>query len=206
LPEDSFGRSVRYGRDLIAHTSALIGPDAADASMRYSGNGLECQSCHLDAGTRRFGIPLAGLWAIFPTFVARENEVRTLEERINGCMERSMNGRALPEGGPEMKAMLAYVRYITERTTTGQPPSAPPPEAAPLFACPRPSPAICSTVLRFTRRNARSAISLTVWANAWSPRKRSRSGNSSSFRRYGARTATTMAPGWRAALPRRALS
>jgi thiosulfate dehydrogenase len=121
LPDDSFGRSVRYGRDLISHTSFLLGPDAAGASMRYSGNGLECQSCHLDAGTRRFGIPLAGVWAVFPTFIGRENEVRTLEERINGCMERSMNGRSLPEGGPEMKAMLAYIRYISEGVSVGQP-------------------------------------------------------------------------------------
>ena len=120
LPDDPFGRSVRYGRDLIAHTSAAIGPDAADASMRYSGNGLECQSCHLEAGTRRFGLPLAGVWGVFPTFIGRENEVRTLEERINGCMERSMNGRSLPEGGPEMKAFLAYTRYISQGVPVGE--------------------------------------------------------------------------------------
>ena len=121
LPDDAVGRSVRYGRDLIAHTSALIGPDAADPSMRYSGNGLECQSCHIEAGTRRFGLPLAGAWAVFPTFIGRENEVRTLEERINGCMERSMNGRSLPEGGSEMKAMLAYIRYISDGVPVGKP-------------------------------------------------------------------------------------
>lgn len=121
LPDDTFGKSVRYGRDLIAHTSALIGPDATDASMRYSGNGLECQSCHLEAGTRRFGIPLAGVWGVFPAFIGRENKVRTLEERINGCMERSMNGRSLPEGGPEMKAMLAYIRYISDGIPVGKP-------------------------------------------------------------------------------------
>jgi len=121
LPDDPFGEVVRYGRDLIAHTSALMGPDAADPSMRYSGNGLECQSCHLEAGTRRFGLPLAGAWAVFPTFIARENEVRTLEERINGCMERSMNGRSLPVDGPEMKAMLAYIRYISDGVPVGTP-------------------------------------------------------------------------------------
>jgi thiosulfate dehydrogenase len=119
LPDDTFGL-VRYGRDLIAQTSALIGPDAADASMRYSGNGLECQSCHLEAGTRRFGIPLAGVWGVFPAFIGRENEVRTLEERINGCMERSMNGRSLPESGPEMKAMLAYIQYISDGIPVGK--------------------------------------------------------------------------------------
>jgi len=87
---------------------------------RFSGNGLECQSCHLDAGTKKFGLPLAGVWGVFPQFIARENEVRTLEDRINGCMERSMNGRALPPDGPEMKAMLTYIRFISAGVPTGR--------------------------------------------------------------------------------------
>src|ERR1700721_1141344 len=112
LPDDAFGRAVRRGRDLIVKTSSLIGPDATDPAMRYGGNGLDCQSCHLQAGTQRFALPLAGIWGVFPLYIARENEVRTLEERINGCMERSMNGHPLPVGGPEMKAMLAYIRFV----------------------------------------------------------------------------------------------
>jgi len=63
--------------------------------MCYSGNGLDCQSCQLQADTQRFGLPLAGIWGVFRQYIAQENEVRTLEERINGCMERSINGRAL---------------------------------------------------------------------------------------------------------------
>jgi thiosulfate dehydrogenase len=121
LPDDAFGRTVRRGRDLIVKTSSLIGPDAPDPAMRYSGNGLDCQSCHLQAGAQRFGLPLAGVWGVFPTYIARENEVRTLEERINGCMERSMNGRALPIGGPEMKAMLSYVNFISGSERVGKP-------------------------------------------------------------------------------------
>ena len=120
LPDDAFGHTVRYGRDLIVHTAALIGPDAADPAMHYAGNGLDCESCHLLAGTKPFGLPLAGVWGVFPTFIAREDEVRTLEERINGCMERSMNGRALPVGGREMKAMLTYIRFISDGVPTGE--------------------------------------------------------------------------------------
>ncbi len=120
LPMDAFGQTVRTGRDLIVHTAATIGPDAADPTMRFSGNGLECQNCHLDAGTRQFGLPLAGVWGVFPLFIGRENEVRTLEERINGCMERSMNGRALPVGSPQMKAMLTYIRFISAGVPTGR--------------------------------------------------------------------------------------
>jgi thiosulfate dehydrogenase len=120
LPDDAFGRAVGQGRDLITKTSSLIGPDAPDPAKRYSGNGLECQSCHLNAGTQRFGLPLAGIWGVFPRYIARENEVRTLEDRINGCMERSMNGRALPVDGSEMKAMLSYINFISSSEQVGK--------------------------------------------------------------------------------------
>jgi thiosulfate dehydrogenase len=121
LPDDAYGRAVRMGRDLIVKTSSMIGPDAPDPARRYAGNGLDCQSCHLNAGTQRFGLPLAGVWGVFPTYIARENEVRTLEERINGCMERSMNGKALPLGGPDMKAMLTYIQFISGSERVGKP-------------------------------------------------------------------------------------
>jgi thiosulfate dehydrogenase len=120
LPDDIFGRTVRRGRDLIAKTSSLIGPDARDSAMRYAGNRLDCQSCHLQAGTQQYGLPLAGIWGLFPRYIGRENEVRTLEDRVNGCMERSMNGRALPVDGPEMKAILTYIRYISAPERVGQ--------------------------------------------------------------------------------------
>ena len=65
VPDDEEGRAIRYGRSLFEHTSALIGPDATDLAKRYAGNGLECQSCHLDAGKQRFGLPLIGIWERF---------------------------------------------------------------------------------------------------------------------------------------------
>lgn len=120
LPDDAFGHAVRRGRDLIAKTSSLIGPDAPDPAMRFAGNDLDCQSCHLQAGTQRFGLPLAGVWGVFPQYIGREDEVRTLEERVNGCMERSMNGRALPVEGPEMKAILTYIRYTSGAERVGE--------------------------------------------------------------------------------------
>ena len=65
-------------------------------------------------------MPLAGIWGVFPLYIARENEVRTLEERINGCMERSLNGKALPVDGPEMKAMLTYIKFISSAEPVGE--------------------------------------------------------------------------------------
>lgn len=132
LPMDSFGKTVRRGRDLIAHTTATIGPDAPDPARHFSGNGLECQSCHLEAGTKKFGLPLAGIWGIFPLFIGRENEVRTLEERINGCLERSMNGHAMPADSPDMKAMVTYIRFISANVPTGVSPEGRSAPALPL--------------------------------------------------------------------------
>jgi thiosulfate dehydrogenase len=119
LPDDPYGRAVRYGRDLIDHTAALIGPDAPDPARRWSGNGLDCQSCHLDSGRQPHALPLAGIWGVFPAYGARDGRVVTLEDRIDSCLERSMNGRALPSRGPEMAAMLAYIQFLATGLPVG---------------------------------------------------------------------------------------
>jgi thiosulfate dehydrogenase len=58
-------------------------------------------------------MPLVGVWGQFPQYRAREGAVDTLEDRINGCMERSMNGRALPPDSHEMRAFSSYVRWLS---------------------------------------------------------------------------------------------
>ena len=58
-------------------------------------------------------MPLTGVWGQFPQYRGREGEVGTLEDRINGCMERSMNGPALALDGTEMKAFLAYMKWLS---------------------------------------------------------------------------------------------
>ena len=58
-------------------------------------------------------MPLTGVWGQFPQYRGREGEVGTLEDRINGCMERSMNGRVLPLDSVEMKAFLSYMKWLS---------------------------------------------------------------------------------------------
>jgi hypothetical protein len=127
LRDDDWGRTVRYGRELITKTYALIGPEVADASHRYSGNNLACASCHLEAGTKQFGLPFQGVYADFPNYRARSGAVGTIEDRINGCMTRSMNGRALPPDGPQMTAIVAYLKFLS----TGRPVGTPTPGRGP---------------------------------------------------------------------------
>jgi thiosulfate dehydrogenase len=111
--DDPLGRLVKYGHALMVDTPNQIGPAAADPARRYAGNNLTCQNCHLKAGTAPYAMPLTGVWGQFPQYRGREGEVGTLEERINGCMERSMNGRALPPDSVEMKAFLAYAKWLS---------------------------------------------------------------------------------------------
>src|SRR5262249_39516875 len=93
---DPFGELVRYGYALLTDTANEIGPTVVDPAKRFSGNNLACQNCHLQAGTQPYAMPLTGIWGQFPQYRGREGAVDTLEDRINGCMERSMNGRPIP--------------------------------------------------------------------------------------------------------------
>src|SRR5262249_1660844 len=120
LPNNADGRLVRQGRDLITATYAHIGPEVADPAKRFAGNNLVCGNCHLQAGTKKFGIPLFGLFGKFPHYNARSGAQITIEERPNACMTRSMNGRPLPAGAPEMQALVAYIKFLSTGVAPGQ--------------------------------------------------------------------------------------
>jgi thiosulfate dehydrogenase len=113
LRDDRYGRLVRRGRDLVTATYAHIGPDVSDPSRRYAGNNLACGNCHLEAGTKRFGLPIFGLYDAFPRYSARAGAEITIEERVNSCMTRSMNGRAIPHDAPDMAAFVAYIKFLS---------------------------------------------------------------------------------------------
>ena len=121
LGDSAWDRMVRLGHEILAHTSARIGPEVSDVSKRYAGNNLDCQSCHLEDGAKQFGLPYVGVYGDFPQYRSREGEVGTIEDRINGCMARSMNGRALPFDSVEMKAMVAYIKFLSQGVPVGAP-------------------------------------------------------------------------------------
>ncbi|MCL4115705.1 UNVERIFIED_CONTAM: hypothetical protein GTU68_038329 [Idotea baltica] len=84
-----------------------------ESDRTYAGNNLSCTNCHLWSGTKPYAAPLIGIIQRFPQFRGRENKIGTIEERINGCMERSMNGKILPLDSKEMKAMVAYLNWLS---------------------------------------------------------------------------------------------
>ncbi len=119
LPNDHYGRLVRYGKHLSEKTYEVIGPEVADKKMRYAGNNLACTNCHQEAATKKFAMPWVGAQATFPQYRGRENDISTIEERVNGCMERSMNGKALPFDGKEMKAFATYIHFLSKGIPVG---------------------------------------------------------------------------------------
>lgn len=78
------------------------------------GNRMHCQSCHLNGG----GNPQASWWVHMEKRYPNQSGT-TLQERINGCFERSMNGRPLCDGeqacdaNPFMRGLTTYMEWLT---------------------------------------------------------------------------------------------
>ena len=108
---------VAYGRKLIMETADYLGPNTSNP---YAGNNLDCNSCHLDGGSKPFAAPFVTVPSQFPQFRSRENKEGTIQERINGCMQRSMNGKPLPVDSEEMEAMVAYMEWLSLNKPRGE--------------------------------------------------------------------------------------
>ncbi|GGC66195.1 c-type cytochrome [Chelatococcus reniformis] len=113
LPDDERGRLARYGRSIFEATYAHVGPEVADPAKRFAGNNLACKNCHLNGGFKKFGLPVIGAAADYPAYSARSGAPASLVERLNGCMTRSMNGRPMPAGLTEMRALVSYLDILS---------------------------------------------------------------------------------------------
>lgn len=93
-----------YGMRLMTETKALM-PDHVGAE-------INCGSCHLNGGTVAKASPFNGVVPLFPMYNARAGRVISIEERLNGCFLRSMNGTRLAEDSREMKALIAFMAFM----------------------------------------------------------------------------------------------
>lgn len=114
LEEGSMPPMVKAGFLLVAETPEHMGPRAQDPKKRLAGNNLSCTNCHLQYGTQAGSGSWVGVVDRFPQFRGRENVMGDLQDRINGCMERSMNGKKLPKDSAEMLAIVAYMEWLGE--------------------------------------------------------------------------------------------
>ncbi|MEZ4910262.1 MAG: hypothetical protein R2774_05320 [Saprospiraceae bacterium] len=77
---------VTYGKELIQNTSTYFGPKGSISSIS---NGMNCQNCHLNAGTAVFGNNYGSVASLYPKMRARSGSLETIPKRINDCFERS---------------------------------------------------------------------------------------------------------------------
>jgi thiosulfate dehydrogenase len=119
-PAGEEGDLIRYGRDLVAQTAVYLGPNGKIAQIT---NGMNCQNCHLDAGTKPWGNNYGAVASTYPKFRERSGTVEDLYKRITDCMERSLNGRALPEDSREIRAMTAYIEWLGKDVPKKQTPN-----------------------------------------------------------------------------------
>lgn len=108
---------IEYGKDLIAHTSKYLGPNG---TVKKTSNGMNCQNCHLEAGTKVFGNNYGSVSSMYPKFRARSGTVENIYKRVNDCIERSLNGKALDTAGKEMQAIASYIQFIGSNVEKGK--------------------------------------------------------------------------------------
>ena len=109
IPVNAQGDLIRYGRDLIIRTAYYLGPKG---KVAHISNGMNCQNCHLEAGTKTWGNNYGAVAATYPKFRERSGTVESIMKRVNDCIERSLNGQALDSNSHEMKAIVSYIKWL----------------------------------------------------------------------------------------------
>jgi thiosulfate dehydrogenase len=117
ITDSNLKASVSYGKELIAHTSKYLGPNGTVLKMS---NGMNCQNCHLDAGTKVWGNNYGSVASLYPKFRARSGAIENIYKRVNDCFQRSLNGMALDTNGKEIQAIKAYISFIGSNVEKGK--------------------------------------------------------------------------------------
>src|SRR6185436_15648203 len=113
LKDDDWGKMVKYGMRLVKNTAYYIGPDGIVSKNLH--NKMNCTNCHLDCGTRPFGLNFFNSHKTYPQYRARENRILSLSERVNNCIERPHSGDPLKLDSKEMTAIICYIKWLGEK-------------------------------------------------------------------------------------------
>src|SRR5699024_5330792 len=110
-PDDPMTPIIEYGEELFNETNTVLPENV--------GNELSCMSCHADGGISQSS-SMVGVTTQYPMYIPRSGHAVTIQDRINGCMVRSMNGEMLDQDSEEMRAMESYLAYISEGIEMGE--------------------------------------------------------------------------------------
>lgn len=119
IKKEKNAAQIIYGRDLIANTALYLGPQG---KVQHSSNGMNCQNCHLDAGTKPFGNNYSAVASTYPKFRERSGTMENIYKRVNDCFERSLNGKPLDTLSNEMQAIVSYIKWLGKDVPKGEKP------------------------------------------------------------------------------------
>ncbi|MBE1160171.1 c-type cytochrome [Dyella acidiphila] len=111
IPNDDFGKQIALGREIFI--------DPGRYAKAYVGNQLSCENCHLDAGRLAHSAPLWGAYPMYPAYRSKNHKVNTFAERLQGCFNYSMNGKAPPLGDPVLVALESYAYWMSRNAPIG---------------------------------------------------------------------------------------
>lgn len=132
-PPGPLGEMVKLGADIVMHTTTN------PLTKNLVGNKLDCTDCHLDGGKTAVIGTFLGSATAFPAWSPREKSVQTLQDRIDNCFMRSMNGKRPIIDSKASVAMAAYVTWLSEGMAVKPNPVKP---VTPLFSATWPDKAV----------------------------------------------------------------
>lgn len=116
IPNDEFGAAVRRGREIFTNTGT--------AAAAHVGNGLSCSNCHLNAGRQPLSAPMWAAWVTYPKYRSKNKQINTMEDRVMGCFNYSMNapasisGKAPPHGDDIYRDLESYFYWLATGAPT----------------------------------------------------------------------------------------
>ncbi len=119
VPDGPEGDAIKRGYVLMMDTSNELRKKAGTHDGDEVMSQLACTSCHAGAGLDKNVSSLVGVTTKYPAYRPRNNKIATIEDRINGCMVRSMNYVEFEKDDADLSAMVAYLSYISEGIPQG---------------------------------------------------------------------------------------
>jgi thiosulfate dehydrogenase len=119
VPPTEEGELIRYGQQLVSYTAVFFGPRGR---LGKNANGMNCQNCHLKAGTQPWGNNFGAVYSTYPKFRERRGAVESIPLRIVDCFERSLNGESPDTNSREMRAFVAYMQWLGHKVPKGKKP------------------------------------------------------------------------------------
>ena len=112
IPQGPYGDIIRQGEQIFR--------DPGTYAAAYVGNDLRCTNCHLNAGRLAGAAPMWAAYTAYPAYRSKTKNVDTFAERLQGCFDYSMNGKAPPLGDKVLVALETYSYFLAKGLPTGE--------------------------------------------------------------------------------------